>query len=132
MAFAFERLLADRRLRYALAGTVTSLLYWGLFALAWRLFGDNVSYVVLTAVAQLTTALIMYPHYRTRVFGSELAWLKGFPRFYAVWIGGLAVSVLGMPLLIEVAHVPVLVAQAVTIAAVPLAAYFAHRLWTFA
>lgn len=37
-----------------------------------------------------------------------------------------------MPLLIEVLHVPVLPAQAIVIAAVPVISYLLHRFWTFA
>jgi putative flippase GtrA len=43
----------------------------------------------------------------------------------------LLTTLVGLPLLIEVAHVPVLISQAVLIVAVPLINYQVHRFWTF-
>ena len=88
-------------------------------------------YLVVTAAANLSTALIMYPAYRGFVFGSTTGWLRGFAKFYTVYLLGLACSLLGMPLLIELLHLPVLLAQAVVIAAVPVISYLLHRTWTF-
>lgn len=90
------------------------------------------TYLAVTAMANLGTALIAYPAYRTFVFGSSTGWLRGFAKFYTVYLVGLVCSLLGMPLLIEVLGVPVLLAQAIMIATVPFVSYLLHRFWTFA
>jgi putative flippase GtrA len=87
---------------------------------------------VVTALANLSTALIMYPAYRGFVFKSSTGWIRGFAKFYTVYLLGLACSLLGMPLLIEILNVPVLLAQAIVIAVVPVISYLLHRFWTFA
>jgi len=108
------------------------VVYFGLFWLGWHLFDDFLPYLVVTAMANLGTALIVYPAYRTFVFGSTTGWLRGFAKFYTVYLVGLVCSLLGMPLLIEVLGLPVLLSQAIMIAIVPLVSYLLHRFWTFA
>jgi putative flippase GtrA len=108
------------------------VLYFGLFWLGWHLLDDKLPYLVVTAVANLSTALIAYSAYRTFVFASTTGWLRGFPKFYTVFLLGLACSLLGMPLLIKVLGSPVLLAQAIVIAIVPFISYLLHRFWTFA
>jgi putative flippase GtrA len=126
------RALGDHRIRYLIVGAGTNVLYFGLFWLGWRLLEGELPYLAVTAAANLSTALLVYPAYRSFVFGSSTGWLRGFSKFYAVYLVGLACSLLGMPLLIEVLGVPVLLAQAIVIAVVPLASYLLHRFWTFA
>jgi putative flippase GtrA len=115
-----------------IVGAGTNLLYFGLFWLGWHLLEGTVPYLAVTAMANLGTALIVYPAYRSFVFGSSTGWLRGFAKFYTVYLVGLVCSLLGMPLLIEVLGVPVLLAQAIVIAIVPFVSYLLHRFWTFA
>ncbi|MEV6287238.1 GtrA family protein [Kribbella sp. NPDC051770] len=125
------KLLRDHRVRYLIVGAGTNVLYFGLFWLGWHLLEGRLPYLVVTALANFTTALIMYPAYRTFVFGSQTGWLRGFAKFYTVYLFGLACSLIGMPLLIELLHTPVLLAQGLVILLVPVASYLLHRFWTF-
>jgi putative flippase GtrA len=124
-------LLADDRVRYLLVGGCTSALYYGLFALGWLALGTHLPYLVVTVLAHVITAVLVYPLYRTFVFRSTAHWLRGFVRFYVVFASGLVVSFVGLPLLVEVAGVPVLLAQALLIVLLPVLSYLAHRFWTF-
>jgi putative flippase GtrA len=126
------RAIGDHRIRYLIVGAGTNALYFGLFWLGWHLLDDKLPYLVVTAAANLSTAVIAYSAYRTFVFGSTTGWLRGFPKFYTVFLLGLACSLLGMPLLIKVLGSPVLLAQAIVIAIVPFISYLLHRFWTFA
>lgn len=123
--------LDDHRVRYLIVGAGTNVLYFGLFWLGWHLFEGTLPYLVVTALANLGTAVVMYPVYRGFVFGSSTGWLRGFAKFYTVYLFGLGCSLIGMPLLIEVLHLPVLLAQALMILLVPVASYLLHRFWTF-
>lgn len=123
--------MRDHRIRYLMVGAGTNLLYFALFWLGWQLLEGTVPYLVVTAGANLGTAVLVYPAYRGFVFGSTTTWLKGFWKFYTVFVIGLVASLVGMPLLIEVLGVPVVVAQAIVIAVVPVVSYLLHRFWTF-
>lgn len=129
---AAGRLINDHRARYLLVGGTTTVLYFGLFWLGWTVLEGVVPYLVVTVAANFSTAVIMYPAYRSFVFRSTSSWLRGFGKFYTVYVGGLVASLVGMPLLIEVFGVPVLVAQAVVVVSVPVLSYLLHRFWTFA
>jgi putative flippase GtrA len=125
------KLLGDHRVRYLLVGAGTNVLYFGLFWLGWHVFEGTLPYLLVTALANFTTALVVYPAYRTFVFQSRTSWPRGFAKFYAVYLFGLGCSLVGMPLLIELLGTPVLLAQALVILLVPVASYLLHRFWTF-
>jgi putative flippase GtrA len=124
--------VGDHRVRYLLVGAGTNVVYFGLFWLGWHLLEGTVSYLGVTAMANFCTALLAYPVNRTFVFKSDTTWLRGFWKFYTVYLVGLVASLVGMPLLIEVFGVPVLLAQAVMIVLIPVMSYLLHRFWTFA
>lgn len=108
------------------------MLYFAGFWLLWHLLEGKVPYLAVTAMANLSTALIVYPAYRSFIFNSKTTWLRGFWKFYTVYLVGLGVSLLGLPLLVEGLGLPVLWAQAIMIAIVPVGSYLLHRFWTFA
>ncbi|MFC0627676.1 GtrA family protein [Kribbella deserti] len=127
------KVIGDHRVRYLIVGAGTNVLYFCLFWLGWHLLEGTVSYLVLTAATNLSTALIVYPFYRTFVFGrSDQTWLRGFWKFYTVYLVGLVTSLLGMPFLVEVVGAPVLLATVIMLAIQPVVSYLLHRFWTFA
>ncbi|MGH3465336.1 MAG: GtrA family protein [Kribbellaceae bacterium] len=125
------RAVNDHRIRYLLVGAATNVVYFCLFWLGWHILEGTVPYLGVTAMANLSTALLAYPVNRTFVFSSETTWLRGFWKFYTVYLFALAVSVLGLPLLVEVIGLPVLASQAIVIALIPVMSYLLNRFWTF-
>ena len=124
-------LLHDRRVRYVLAGGISSGTYYGVFWIGWLLTAGRVPYLALALAANITTALLTYPLYRQRVFRASVPVLRGLFRFYLTSLGGLAFMLAGLPVLVQVAHVPVLAAQAALLCAQPLINYQVLRLWAF-
>ena len=128
---AIGTILADRRVRYLLVGGVAAAVFYGVFAGGWLLLGHHAPYLAMVLVANLVTAATTYPLYRRHVFASTGPWLRGFLRFYAVCFGSLVFNLVSLPLLVEVAHLPVLPAQAIVIVVTPLVNYQVNRCWTF-
>jgi putative flippase GtrA len=126
------RLLRDRRVRYVAAGALSAGTYYGLFSLGWLALAGRLPYPGLVVLVNIATAMVTYPLYRQRVFGASGPFLSGFFRFYVTSLGGLAYFLLGLPLLVEVARVPVLPAQAAMLVALPLINYQVLRRWVFA
>jgi putative flippase GtrA len=122
---------ADRRVRYLLVGGVAAAVFYGVFSGGWVLLHGRVPYLVMVLVANLVTAVSTYPLYRRQVFASTGPWLRGFLRFYVVCFGSLVFNLVSLPLLVEVAHLPVLLAQAIVIVVIPLVNYQVNRCWTF-
>lgn len=123
--------LGDRRVRYVLAGGVAAVVYYGVFAGGWLLFGGWIPYLAMTVVANLATAISTYPLYRTVVFRVGGPWVSGFFKFYAVSLWSLFFTLGGMAALVEVVRLPVLVAQAILVVVGPLINYQMNRMWTF-
>jgi putative flippase GtrA len=125
------RIVRDRRVRYLFAGGVAAAVYYGSFAGGWLLSGGRVPYLLMAVIANAVTTIVTYPLYRTMVFGSATPWLSGLARFYLICLGALAFTAVGLPALVEIAHLPVLLAQAIIILVVPVVNYHLNRHWTF-
>ncbi|MEQ4717331.1 GtrA family protein [Nonomuraea sp. B19D2] len=120
------------RAAYLAGGAMTAVIYYGLFACALYGFHDRVPYLAVVVVSHLVAVLIVYPWYRLVVFpGAGGSWLAGYLRFYAVGLAFLAVCAVGLPILVEVAGIPILVAQACVILMSVSVSYVLHRMWTF-
>ncbi|WP_329083736.1 MULTISPECIES: GtrA family protein [unclassified Streptosporangium] len=120
------------RITYLLAGAMTALVYYALLGLGLLVVEDGVPYLFLVVVSHLVTVVIVYPWYRLVVFrGSGHSWFAGYLRFYAVGLSFLAASVIGVPLLVELAGIPIMVAQGMVILTSPPLSYAINRAWVF-
>lgn len=124
--------LDRRRLLYLGGGALSAVVYYAILGAQLAALGHRVPYLLLLVTSQFVASVVVYPWYRLMVFRvSGSSWVLGHLRFYAVGLGFLAASVTGVPLLVELAGIPIMVAQALVIVVnVPLG-YLAHRLWTF-
>ncbi|GAA3234773.1 GtrA family protein [Dactylosporangium siamense] len=121
----------DRRVRYLAVGGVSAVSYYGFFAAAYLLTRDHVHYLLLTIIANLVCAVVTFPLQRHFVFQSTGPVISGFLRFYVICLWALGFTLFGLPLLVEVCHVPVLIAQLVLIVAAPVVNYQLSKLWAF-
>ncbi|GAA4206600.1 hypothetical protein GCM10022252_68960 [Streptosporangium oxazolinicum] len=115
-----------------MTSATTALLYCSLLGLGLLVAKDAVPYLFLAMAAHLTTVVIVYPWYRLVVFrAAGQPWLTGYLRFYVVGLGFLATSLAGLPVLVELFHLPVMAAQALLLVISPTVSYAIHRAWTF-
>ncbi|GAA1308799.1 hypothetical protein Psi02_25260 [Planotetraspora silvatica] len=129
---ALRAALSRERITYMAAGATTALVYYVFLGLGLLVTGDRVPYLFLVAACYSATVPAAYPVYRRLVFrDAGGSWLTGCLRFYAVGASFLAVSMTGVPLLVELAGFPVLVAQGLIIIASPPLTYLIHNKWTF-
>jgi putative flippase GtrA len=126
-----EKVLADRRVRYVAVGGVSSAVYYALFAAIYLTTREHLHYLVVPVLANLGCALVTYPLQRRWVFQSKGPVLRGFLKFYVICLWALVFTYAGLPLLVELAGVPVLAAQAVLIVTAPLINYQLSKFWAF-
>lgn len=124
-------LAGDRRVRYLFAGGIAAVVYYATFAGGWLFAGGRVPYLLMAVIANLVTAVLTYPLYRTVVFASTGPLLPGFLRFYAICFGSLVFNLVGLPFLVEIVRMPVLPAQALLLVVAPLVNYQLNKVWTF-
>jgi putative flippase GtrA len=126
-----RRLLGDRRMRYLLVGGVSAGVYYVIFAAGWLMLHGRIPYLAMAVIANVLNALIMYPVYRRGVFRSTGPVVAGFLKFYVICFWSLVYTLAGLPLLVEVARLPVLLAQAILIVTAPLINYQLNKYWAF-
>jgi len=118
-------------LRFAMAGVLNSVFAFGVFAGLVFTLGARVHYLVLLLVAHVVGVLEAYVLQRWFVFRVTGRWWRELARFWSVYLVALATNVVALSLLVEVAHVAVLPAQAIVMLGTTLGTFAAHRAYTF-
>ncbi|WP_433211689.1 GtrA family protein [Dactylosporangium sp. CS-047395] len=131
MTTTVERVLSDRRVRYVAVGGFSSAVYYALFTAIYLTTRDHLHYLAIPILANFGCALATYPLQRRWVFQSSGPVVSGFLKFYVICLWALAFTYAGLPLLVELAGVPVLIAQAVLIVTAPLINYQLSKFWAF-
>ncbi|WP_238008304.1 GtrA family protein [Dactylosporangium sp. AC04546] len=121
----------DRRVRYLLVGGVSAVSYYGFYAGLYLLTRDWLHYLVPAFAANLLCAVVTYPLQRRFVFRSRSPLVAGFVKFYVVCLWALGFTLVGLPVLVELAGIPVLVSQAILIVTAPIINYQLTKFWVF-
>jgi putative flippase GtrA len=120
-----------RESAYLVVGGVNTLVGLGSFVVFERWLGDTIGYLgalVLAYAVGITVGFMLHRRYVFKVKGSVLLDLV---RFVSVQLSALALNAVLLPLLVELAHVPVLPAQVLAQAMVVVASYFGHLYFSF-
>jgi putative flippase GtrA len=125
------RMLDHQVMRFALVGVVNSIFGFGVFAGLQISIGDHVHYLFLLMISHVVSVLEAYVLQRWLVFRVSGHWWRDLARFWSVYLVALAVNVVALPLLVEVVHLPVLLAQAIVMVGTALGSFIAHRTYSF-
>ena len=120
--------LVPTLVRYALTGALTQVVYLSLIAAGLAL---GVHYMVAIVVAQSVVLAFVFPIYRRRVFRSTGPVLPQLLTFLGVWGVGAAMSLVGVPLLVELAGIPPFPAQLVVLVVIFVFSFLSHHRVTF-
>lgn len=123
------RLVADHRVRFLLVGGFNTALGYALYAGFYYLGLRNVplGYVwslVLSYAISIVVAFILYRRFVFRVTGRVVRDFIGFLGVNAIAI---ILNFVTLPVLVEFAGIPPLIAQALILVATVLISYFGHR-----
>jgi len=126
-------LVSDERVRFVIIGGFNTVFGYGLFVLLELLFGHVTGYLVSLygsyAIATIV-AFFLHRNFTFRAAGSGNIWLD-FVRFQSVYVVSLVINTVALPLLVEVAHLNVLLAQALIVTVTTLVSYFGHKFFSF-
>ena len=117
--------------RFAGVGVVNSLFGFGVFAGLQLTIGGRIHYLVILVISHVISVLEAYVLQRWLVFPVSGRWWRDLARFWSVYLVALAINLAALPLLVEVAHVSVLPAQAIVMLGVAMGTFVAHRSFTF-
>jgi putative flippase GtrA len=118
-------------MRFAMVGVVNSVFGFGVFAGLQFAIGGLMHYLVILLIAHVVSVLEAYLLQRWLVFRVSGQWWRDLARFWSVYLVALAINLVALPLLVEMAHVSVLPAQAIIMLGTALGTFVAHRSFTF-
>ncbi len=114
--------------RFGLAGGTTQMVYLTVFGAA---LATHLPYMVGLVVAQAVTICYAFPVYRRVVFAARGPLTRQFLTFMGVWWLGVAMSVVGVPVMVESVGMAPFVAQLLVLIAVFTFSFLGHLRLTF-
>jgi putative flippase GtrA len=133
MRKVLARLRGDERIRFVLVGGINTLLGYGLFALFEVTVSQFIGYLGCLFIAYAIATVVAFVLHRRFTFqvGGTGSVVIDFLRFSVVYAITLALNTIALPLLVELAHLSPLVAQAaITIVATGVS-YVGHKFFSF-
>lgn len=125
------RLIRDQRIAFLLVGATNTVVGTGWFILFQAMVQARLGYMAVLGCAHIASVLCAFVLYRTFVFKVRGHVLRDLGRFEMINLGTLAINAALLPLLVEVAHLPVLMSQLMIAAGTVLLSFFGHREFSF-
>jgi putative flippase GtrA len=124
------RAVRDQRVAFLAVGAVNTVFGYVCFAGLLLLLGKS-RYLVALVCAYVLAVLLAFVLYRFLVFRVRGHVLRDLGRFVTVYIAVFAVNIVVLPLLVELAHLPVLVAQAMIVFITSVTSWLGHKHFSF-
>jgi putative flippase GtrA len=124
------RVVRDQRVAFLAVGATNTVIGYLLFAAILLLLGQRL-YLVALVSAYVISVLIAFVLYRSLVFRVRGHVLRDLWRFVTVYLAAFAVNLVVLPLLVEFAHLRVLVAQALIVLITSLMSWVGHKHYSF-
>ena len=124
------RVVRDQRVAFLAVGAFNTAFGYLLFAMLLLLLGHRL-YLVALLCAYIVSVLLAFVLYRFLVFRVRGHVLRDLWRFVTVYLFALAVNFVTLPLLVELVHLPVLVAQAMIVLVTSLMSWMGHKHYSF-
>lgn len=124
------RVVRDQRVVFLAVGAVNTVFGYLVFAGFLLLLGHS-RYLVALVCAYVIAVLFAFATYRFLVFQVRGHVLRDLGRFVTVYLASFAVNLVVLPLLVELAHLPVLVAQAMIVFITSVMSWMGHKHYSF-
>jgi len=128
------RLIKDRRVAFLIVGginTVVGFLWFAFFEFAVGQWLGDYGYMVTLLLAHIAAVLCAFVLYRRFVFRVRgHVWLD-LIRFESVYLVSLGINAVLLPLLVELAHLQPIVAQALIVFVTTIVSYVGHSRFSF-
>ena len=124
------RVVRDQRVAFLVVGGINTVVGLLAFAAFLVLLGQQ-RYLTVLVCAHVVSVLIAFVLYRFVVFRVKGHLLADLWRFETVYLSALAVNLVLLPLLVELAHLPVLLAQALIVVVTSVMSWLGHKNYSF-
>src|SRR5450756_816022 len=126
----FLRVVRDQRVAFLMVGAVNTAVGFICFAGFLTLLGQQ-RYMATLLCSHIIAVLIAFVLYRFVVFRVRGHVLADLWRFETVYLSALAVNFVLLPGLVEIAHLPVLLAQALIVLVTSVMSWLGHKHYSF-
>jgi putative flippase GtrA len=126
-----RRLLESERVRFLIVGGLNTAVGYALFVALQLAAGDELGYLGVLLISHVISVLFAFVMHRRIVFRVQGNVLVDLVRFWSVYATTIAVNAAALPLLVEVAGLPVIAAQTVFLVVSVAATYVAHKRFSF-
>jgi putative flippase GtrA len=124
------RVVRDQRVAFLMVGAINTVVGYVCFAGFLLLLG-RAHYLVSLVLAYVIAVLIAFVLYRFVVFRVRGHVLSDLWRFATVYLTSLAVNLVLLPVLVELAHLPILMAQALIVLVTAVMSWIGHKHFSF-
>lgn len=125
------RLFRDRRVAFLFVGVINTVVGFAWFALFDITVGRLWGYMVTLLFAHVASVLCAFVLYRRLVFRVRgHVWID-LARFEMVYLTSLGINAVLLPVLVELAHLQPIVAQALIVFVTTMVSYFGHSRFSF-
>jgi len=124
------RIVRDQRVAFLIVGGINTVVGFLCFAGFLALFGQR-RYLLALVCAHVVAVLIAFVLYRFVVFRVRGHVLADLWRFETVYLSALAVNFVLLPVLVEFAHLPALLAQALIVLVTSVMSWLGHKHYSF-
>ncbi len=121
----------DQILRYLLVGMANTILGYALFAALYTTIGDEVHYLIILVIVTFVAIVFGFVGYRLFVFRVTGHLVRDFVRFSGVYVVILVANLVILPVLVEAAGIPVLIAQPLAAIGTAATGFLANRHYSF-
>lgn len=125
------RVVRDQRVAFLVVGVINTVFGYVTFAVFLVTVGRRTHYLLALACAHVVSVLFAFVLYRFVVFRVRGHVLSDLWRFETVYLAALAVNFALLPVLVEFAHLPVLLAQALIVLVTSLMSWLGHKHYSF-
>jgi putative flippase GtrA len=125
------RLIRNQRIAFLAVGVVNTVVGAAWFVLFQQLVQADFGYLTVLLCAHVAAVLCAFVLYRRFVFRVTGRVWRDLGRFEMVNLSALGFNLVTLPLLVELAHLPVLLSQLIITGATMLISFFGHRGFSF-
>jgi putative flippase GtrA len=121
----------DQRVAFLAVGAVNSASGFFWFALFYWLVGQRYGYLTALALAHVTSVSCAFWLYRHLVFRVRGHVLRDLARFGTIYLSAFALNIVALPMLVQIAHLPVLLSQLGIMLVTSLMSWLGHKNFSF-
>jgi putative flippase GtrA len=121
----------DERVAFVGVGAFNTLVGATLFVVLELTVGHVVGYMVVLLIAHVLSVLCAFILHRRLVFRVTGNVLVDLVRFEMVYLGGLGINAILLPVLVEVVQLPVILSQFLIVSVTALVSFLGHKHFSF-